>query len=129
MSEKILVIDDSAMSRRTMRRILENAGYEVVEADEGMVALEIYFLEKPDMVFLDLVMKGMYGLDVLGKLREMDPDVRVIVASADIQSSTRAMAEEAGARAFVNKPFVVEQVLAAVNAALAGGGGQSVDLD
>jgi two-component system chemotaxis response regulator CheY len=125
MSAKILVVDDSALSRRTMRRILETAGYEVVEADEGMAALELYFLEKPDVVFLDLVMKGMYGLDVLEKLREMDRDARVVVASADIQSSTRTMVEEAGALAFINKPFVVEQVLAAVKVAL--GGGQSVD--
>jgi two-component system, chemotaxis family, chemotaxis protein CheY len=118
MSAKILVVDDSALSRRTMRRILETAGHSVVEADEGMAALETYFLEKPDLVFLDLVMKGMYGLDVLAKLREMDAGARVIVASADIQSSTRTMVEEAGARAFVTKPFVAEQVLAAVGAAL-----------
>ena len=122
MSAKILVIDDSALSRRTLRRILEPAGHTVVEADEGMAALELYFLEKPDVVFLDLVMKGMYGLEVLEKLREMDEGARVVVASADIQSSTRTMVEEAGALAFINKPFVVEQVLAAVNAALAGGG-------
>jgi CheY-like chemotaxis protein len=69
MSAKIMVVDDSAMSRRTMRRILEGAGHSVVEAEEGMAALELYFLEKPDLVFLDLVMKGMYGLEVLEKLR------------------------------------------------------------
>lgn len=127
MSAKILVIDDSALSRRTLRRILENAGYNVVEADEGMAALEIYFLEKPDLVLLDLVMKGMYGLEVLEKLREMDRDTRVVVASADIQSSTRRMVEEAGAIAFITKPFAVEQVLAAVSAALAEG--QNSDTD
>lgn len=121
MSGKILIVDDSSLSRRTLRRILENAGYEVVEADDGMTALEVYFLEKPRLVLLDLVMKGMYGLDVLVKLREMDPDARVVVASADIQSSTRTMVDEAGAHAFVNKPFISEQVLAAVQTALGGG--------
>jgi CheY-like chemotaxis protein len=45
-----------------------SAGYTVVEADEGMAALEMYFIEKPVAVLLDLVMKGMYGLDVLMKL-------------------------------------------------------------
>ena len=124
MSAKILVIDDSALSRRTMRRILETAGYNVIEADEGMAALELYFLEKPELVLLDLVMKGMYGLEVLEKLREMDEGARVIVASADIQSSTRTMVEEAGAFAFINKPFVAEQVLAAVGAALSEGATQ-----
>ena len=121
MSGKILIVDDSALSRRTLRRILETAGYEVVEADDGMAALEIYFLEKPGLVLLDLVMKGMYGLDVLVKLREMDQEARVVVASADIQSSTRKMVDEAGALGFINKPFVSEQVVAAVKAALAKG--------
>jgi two-component system, chemotaxis family, chemotaxis protein CheY len=121
MTQKILIVDDSALSRRTLRRILEPAGYEVVEADDGLTALEVYFLEKPGLVLLDLVMKGMYGLDVLGKLREMDPKALVVVASADIQSSTRKMAEDAGAQSFIYKPFVSEQVIAAVEAALAEG--------
>ena len=121
MSGKILIVDDSSLSRRTLRRILENAGYEVVEADDGMTALEVYFLEKPRLVLLDLVMKGMYGLDVLVKLREMDPKALVVVASADIQSSTRQMVDEAGALAFINKPFISEQVIAAVETALAEG--------
>jgi two-component system chemotaxis response regulator CheY len=121
MSPKILIVDDSALSRRTLRRILEPAGYEVVEANDGMAALEVYFLEKPSLVLLDLVMKGMYGLDVLVKLREMDQDARVVVASADIQSSTRTMADEAGALGFINKPFVPEQVVAAVAAAIGEG--------
>ena len=121
MSEKILIVDDSALSRRTLRRILEASDYEVVEADDGMTALEVYFLEKPSLVLLDLVMKGMYGLDVLVKLREMDQQARVVVASADIQSSTRKMVDEAGALGFINKPFVPEQVIAAVQAALTEG--------
>ena len=121
MSQKILIVDDSSLSRRMLRRILESAGYEVVEAGDGMTALEVYFLEKPSLVLLDLVMKGMYGLDVLVKLREMDPKALVVVASADIQSSTRQMVDEAGALAFINKPFVSEQVIAAVEAALAKG--------
>ena len=121
MSQKILIVDDSALSRRTLRRILEPAGYEVVEANDGMTALELYFLEKPRLVLLDLVMKGMYGLDVLVKLREMDPKALVVVASADIQSSTRKMVAEAGAHAFINKPLMSEQVIAAVEAALAEG--------
>ncbi len=120
MNKKIMVVDDSALSRRTLRRILETAGYNVVEAEEGMAALELYFIEKPDLVFLDLVMKGMYGLDVLTKLREMDAEARVVVASADIQTSTREMVEEAGAHSFINKPFAAENVLGAVNSALGG---------
>ena len=121
MSAKILIVDDSALSRRTLRRILESGGYDVVEANDGMTALETYFLEKPNLVLLDLVMTGMYGLDVLTKLREMDPKALVVVASADIQSSTRKLVDEAGALGFIHKPFVSEQVIAATEAALAEG--------
>lgn len=121
MNPKVLIVDDSALSRRTLRRILEAADYPVVEAEDGMTALEVYFLEKPSLVLLDLVMKGMYGIDVLVKLREMDPKALVVIASADIQSSTRKMVDEAGALGFINKPFVSEQVLTAVEAALAEG--------
>jgi two-component system chemotaxis response regulator CheY len=115
-----MVVDDSGMSRRTLRRILEPAGYEVVEAGDGMSALELYFVAKPQLVLLDLVMKGMYGLDVLAQLRAMDPEAAVIVASADIQSSTRTMVDEAGARAFITKPFAREEVLRVVQSALGG---------
>ena len=118
MSAKIMIVDDSKMSRNTLRRILEPVGYDVVEAEEGISALELYFVAKPDLVLLDLVMKGMYGLDVLTKLREMDQDARIIVASADIQRSTRSIVEEAGASAFVTKPFIPEEVLGAVKSAL-----------
>ncbi|HXQ68976.1 MAG TPA: response regulator [Pyrinomonadaceae bacterium] len=121
MNPKVLIVDDSALSRRTLRRILEAADYPVVEAEDGMTALEVYFLEKPSLVLLDLVMKGMYGIDVLVKLREMDPKALVVIASADIQSSTRKMVDEAGALGFINKPFVSEQVLTVVETALAEG--------
>ena len=117
---RILVVDDSGMSRRSLRKILEPAGHQVIEAEDGIAALECYFIEKPDLVLLDLTMSGMYGLDVLSKLREMDANARVIVASADIQSSTRGMVEDGGARAFINKPFAVDQVLNAVATALKG---------
>jgi two-component system chemotaxis response regulator CheY len=119
---KILVIDDSAMSRKTLRRILEAEGHTVVEAKDGIAGLETYFIERPEVVFLDLLMSGMYGLDVLVKLREMDPHVRVVVATADIQDSTREMVGEAGARGFVTKPFTTPEVAAAVRAALKGEG-------
>jgi two-component system, chemotaxis family, chemotaxis protein CheY len=109
--KKILIVDDSSMSRRILRRILEGDGHEVVEASEGAAGLEQYFLEKPDLVFLDLTMRDMYGLEVLDKLHELDPEAQVIIASADIQDSTRKMVAAAGANAFINKPFSPEKVL------------------
>ena len=120
MTGRILVVDDSGLARRGTRRVLEGAGYSVLEAEDGMVALERYFVDKPDLVVLDLVMKGMYGLEVLSKLRELDPGARVIVLSADIQTSSRQMVNDAGAAAFLNKPVTPDDLLNAVSAALQG---------
>ena len=111
MSAKVLLVDDSGLARRSTRRVLEEAGYAVVEAEDGLSALERFALEKPDVVLLDLVMKGMYGLDVLAKLREMDPAVRVIVVSADVQTSSRELVQAAGAVGFINKPAAPGQVV------------------
>jgi two-component system chemotaxis response regulator CheY len=121
MSSKILIVDDSSMSRRIVRGILESGGYDVTEAADGLAALERYSLERPDLVLLDLVMSGMYGLEVLQKLREMDGHAKVIVASADIQSSTRKMAEVAGSLAFVAKPIKTDELLSAVKSVIRGG--------
>ena len=118
MSAKILVVDDSGMARRSTRRVLETAGYEVIEADDGLSALEQYFVERPAVVLLDLVMKGMYGIEVLTKLREMDPAARVIVISADIQTSSREMSSASGATGFLNKPAKAEDIVAAVERAI-----------
>jgi two-component system chemotaxis response regulator CheY len=121
MTAKILIVDDSGLARRTLRGILESAGYDVAEADDGVNALERYFLDRPDVVMLDLVMKGMYGLDVLTKLRELDSEARVIVVSADIQTSSQELVEQAGGVAFVNKPYDRDDILKAVDFALQAG--------
>ena len=118
MSATVLIVDDSGMARRTTRRVLEAAGYRVIEAEDGLTALERYFVDKPDVVLLDLVMRGMYGLDVLAKLREMNTDAKVIVISADIQTTSRDLVAEAGAAGFLNKPVKAEDVVAAVERAL-----------
>lgn len=122
MSAKVLVVDDSGLARRGTRKALEDAGYEVVEAEDGMSGLERYFVEKPAVVILDLVMKGMYGLDVLAKLREMDPSVRVVVISADVQESSRDLVHAGGAFGFVNKPARAHDIVAAVRQALGDAG-------
>lgn len=122
MKAKVLIVDDSGLTRRSLRQILETAGCEVVEAEDGLSALERYYLEKPDVVLLDLVMRGMYGLEVLQKLRELDKDARIVVVSADVQASSLELAEQAGAKAFINKPFDKAEILVALDTALSGAG-------
>jgi two-component system, chemotaxis family, chemotaxis protein CheY len=115
---KILVVDDSGLSRRMLRGMLEKAGHEVIESSDGVAALERYTRDRPDLVMLDLVMAGLNGFEVLDKLHELDPDARVVVATADIQTSSREITKAAGARGLVTKPFEAEQVVNTVDEAL-----------
>lgn len=117
---KILVVDDSSLSRRTLRRVLEGLGHEVLEATEGLSGLESYFVHRPQLVILDLIMEGMTGIDMLVQLKQMDPSARVVVVTADIQDSTREMVERIGAVGFVNKPVDGESLQEALRFALQG---------
>lgn len=121
MTAKILVIDDSSLARRTLRQLLEALGHTVDEAADGAQGLERFLLHPPDLVMLDMVMTGMYGLDVLAKMRELNPEVRVIIATADIQASTAGDVKAAGAKGILNKPIKREQLAATVATVLAGG--------
>ena len=120
---KILVVDDSSLSRKISRRILEAAGHTVEDAADGLAALERYALARPDLVLLDVTMNEMNGLEVLRQLRAMDPAARVVMATADAQTSTRTLSEAGGAVGFVLKPLVSGPLLRAVDAALVPQGG------
>ena len=113
MTERILIVDDSSLARRRARVILESGGYDVIEAQDG--------IDRPALVMLDLVMKGMYGMEVLAQLRQMDPGARVIVVSADVQTSSHEMAEAGGAIGFLVKPLDEGEALALVRKTLGHG--------
>jgi two-component system, chemotaxis family, chemotaxis protein CheY len=115
---KIMIIDDSSLSRRLLRRILDPAGYQIIEVSSAAAALESLLVEKPSLVMLDLVMPEIHGLELLTKLRLLDSHVRVVIATADVQHSTKEMAESAGASGYINKPFDPTQVIEAVKNAL-----------
>jgi len=119
----VLVVDDSGFARRTLRQILERAGHTVDEVKGGMEALERYALKRPDVVLLDMIMEDMSGMEVLTRLRELDRNARVIVATADAQTATKAEAKAAGALGMIPKPFQKEQVLQTVEKVAGGGAG------
>jgi two-component system chemotaxis response regulator CheY len=121
MNAHILLVDDSGLARRTLRQILASAGHTVDEAKDGMEALERYALHKPDLVLLDMVMDGMRGIEVLTKLRQFDASAKVVLATADIQESTKTEAQAAGAMGMIPKPFHPERVLQTVEVVASGG--------
>ena len=121
MKAKILVVDDSGLARRVVRKILEELGCEVEEAADGSQALERYVVTRPEVVILDLLMHGMYGGDVLQKLRQLNPNLPVLVLTADIQRTTREQVKDAGAVAMINKPVTKEALQEVLEIVLAGG--------
>ena len=121
MKAKILVVDDSGLARRLLRKILEDLGHEVEDASDGAEALERYALNRHDAIILDLLMHGMYGVEVLEKFKQLNPSLPVIVVSADIQRTTRDQVKAAGAVAMVNKPVTREQLEEVLGIVLKGG--------
>jgi two-component system chemotaxis response regulator CheY len=117
----VLLVDDSGFARRSLRKILESAGHSVEEAKDGMEALERYTVRKPDVVLLDMVMDGMQGMEVLTKLRQFDAKAKVVLATADIQSSTQTEGKAAGAIGIIRKPFQPDEVLKTVETVASGG--------
>lgn len=121
MSLKILIVDDSGLARRMTRQMLEQMGHSVDEASDGAQALERAVLNPPELVILDMVMSGMYGLEVLEKMLQINPKLPVIIATADIQQSTRDQVKTAGASGMINKPLKRDELAEMIEAVENGG--------
>ncbi|MDI6823426.1 MAG: response regulator [Bacillota bacterium] len=111
---KVLVADDAAFMRMKLSNLLRQAGHEVLEANNGLEALEVYEAQKPDLVFMDITMPEMDGIEALKRLRALDPEARVVMCTALGQQSMVIEAVKSGAKDFIVKPFQPERVLQAV---------------
>jgi DNA-binding NtrC family response regulator len=119
MSTRILIIDDEAHIRRMMRLTLETAGYEVGEAGDGLQGLETFGDGTTwDAVLLDQRMPGMDGLETLRRLKERDPEARIIMVTAFASIELAVEAMKLGATDFVRKPMTPEILRNTVAAAL-----------
>ena len=112
---KILVVDDAAFMRLRAVKLLVEAGYVVVEAENGRLAVDAYARERPDAVLMDITMPEMDGLEALAEIRKIDPAARVAMLTAMGQQSIVMDAIKRGARDFVVKPFAPDRVLGAVS--------------
>jgi len=111
----ILVADDAAFMRKMIRMALSEAGLtNVVEADNGNKALEIYKEQKPSLVLLDITMAGKDGLSTLKDIMAFDSTAKVIMCSAIGQEQTVMTAIEAGAMDYVVKPFQKDKLIETV---------------
>ncbi len=114
----ILVVDDEPLPRQLFSDMLREAGYVTHEASNGHQALEIAQQDNPDVILLDIMMPGISGLDVLGKLGELTPDSPVIIVTANPTSENAIAALRLGAFDFIVKGFKSEVMLATVSRAL-----------
>ncbi len=114
--ETILIVEDDNQMRDLLRELLESMGYEVIEASTGIEALEVFRAHKAriSLVILDLIMPQMGGRRCLEQLLEIDPDVKVLIASGYSDAAPPSDILDQGARAFVNKPYDIHLMLKTV---------------
>ena len=119
MSHTVLVCDDAIFMRTMISDILSGAGYEVVgEAETGVQAIERYRNLRPDLVTMDIVMPNVNGIEALKKIRELDPNARVIMCTAVGQENMVRAAIMSGAKGYIVKPFQAPKVLEEVQKVL-----------
>lgn len=111
----ILIVDDAAFMRMMMKNILEKNGFTVVgEAANGNEAVERYEALRPDAVTLDITMPEKDGLQALKEIRQLDPQAKVVMASAMGQQAMVIEAIQSGASDFIVKPFEAIRVIDAL---------------
>ena len=112
----VLLVDDSRMSRKMLKALLEEEGYSVIaEAGDGLEAIEAYKTHKPVLVTLDITMPNMDGIEALKELIAIDPNVKAIMITAAGQQNKLIQALKFGAKKFITKPFEKEEVINNVN--------------
>jgi two-component system alkaline phosphatase synthesis response regulator PhoP len=117
MNELILVVDDEARIVKLARDYLEQAGFRVVSAADGLTALAVARRDRPDLIVLDLMLPGMDGLDVCRSLRRTS-DVPVIMLTARAEEADRLIGLELGADDYIVKPFSPRELVARVRTVL-----------
>jgi CheY-like chemotaxis protein len=112
MATKVLVVDDSVLSRRMLIQSLPSDwDTEIVEASNGQEALDIYLTDTPDVIFLDLTMPVMNGFEALEAMAKEGLKSDVIVVSADIQPVAEKRVRQSGAIAFIKKPVTTQKIV------------------
>jgi len=108
----ILVTDDAKYMRLTLGNILRRLGHEVIEAENGLEAVEKYVQARPDLVTMDVTMPAMGGLEAVRRIKEIDPAAKIIMVSAMGQKHLVGEAIHNGAADFIVKPFKEERIKA-----------------
>ena len=117
---KILIVEDSRFQRNKLKKLVQEAGFDHAEAENGLIAMEILESEPVDLVLTDLLMPVLDGIGLLKAIKEKNIKVPTIVVSANVQKSVRSECYSLDTKGFVNKPVEKDELLQALNSALGG---------
>ncbi|TNF54716.1 sigma-54-dependent Fis family transcriptional regulator, partial [bacterium] len=115
---KILIVDDEEKILQTMQGSLEDEDYEVLTAKDGQEAIDKVRAENPDLIFLDIWLPGMDGMETLKAIKEHDSNLDVVLMTGHGTMSTAIQAIKLGAFDFLEKPLSLDNILAVANSAL-----------
>jgi CheY-like chemotaxis protein len=116
MSQRILVVEDTYDNRQILRDLLTSAGFDLLEAVDGVQGIQMAARHRPDLILMDIQLPGLDGFAAMGKIRD-DPELRhipIIGVSSYADSDDAARALQAGFSAYVTKPFSPRALLARV---------------
>lgn len=122
--KKILVVDDEDRVRESIREILSDEGYRVIEAADGTKVLDLIKSERPDLVLLDIWMPEVDGIGLLKDIKKQEPDLNVIMISGHGNIHTAVTATKLGAFDFMEKPLSLDGLLLTVQRALGESSGE-----
>lgn len=114
MKEKILIVDDQFGIRILLNEVFQKEGYQTFQAANGIQALEIVTKHDPDLVLLDMKIPGMDGIEILKRMKVIDPEIRVIIMTAYGELDMIQEAKDLGAITHFAKPFDIDDIRAAV---------------
>ncbi len=114
----ILLVEDDTNMRFGLREALSSEGFTLVEAEDGARAVELFKLETPHLVLLDIMLPKQSGYDVCRQIREKDARVPIIMLTAKQQEVDKIVGLELGADDYVTKPFSIRELVARIHAAL-----------
>lgn len=114
MAGKILIVDDQFGIRILLNEVMMREGYETYQAANGLQALEIVQNHAPDLILLDMKIPGMDGIEILKRVKKIDPDIRVIIMTAYGELDMIQEAKELGAITHFAKPFDIDDIRKAV---------------
>jgi two-component system chemotaxis response regulator CheY len=118
MAKTVMIVDDARFMRMRVSKLLNEHGFEVVEAADGEEAVQTYRSTHPDAVLMDITMPRKDGLVALGEIREFDPQARVIMLTALGQQAMVLQAMKSGAMDFLVKPYDPDKVIKTLHKAL-----------